>query len=401
MEQDGEHRASGAVGHRVADGPGHALDHRSHRLQMAGVGGERELHVVAARRLVLADRAEVVLDVARALGAGRVELALELAEDLRVRLADHVGEHVQTAPVRHAEHDVAHARVARARAERVEHGHERLRPFEAEALLPQVLRVQEPLERLGRVEPLEDAVLLLRRHRFLGALDPLLDPLLLVGLLDVHVLDADGARVRVAQDAEDVAQRQHLARQAADTEVADRELAVEVPDGEVVVRDVELGVRLGRATPERVEVGDEVPADAVHVDERVDLHDLLVLGGRVGEPAAVLVPAGGLVRHRQAGEHVVVELVLPEQQLVDAPQELPALGAGDDPVVVGVGERGHLAHRELRQCGGVGALELGGVPDAADADDEALAGHQAGHRVHRADHARVGDGRRGTGEVVG
>ena len=41
------------------------------------------------------------------------------------------------------------------------------------------------------------------------AFDPLLDPLLLIGLLDVHVLDADRARVRVAQHAEDVAERHH------------------------------------------------------------------------------------------------------------------------------------------------------------------------------------------------
>ena len=49
----------------------------------------------------------------------------------------------------------------------------------------------------------------------------------------------------------------------------------------------------------------------------------------------------------EAREHVVVEAVVAEQQLVDPPQELAALGAGDDAVVVGVGERGDLAHAEL------------------------------------------------------
>ena len=93
------------------------------------------------------------------------------------------------------------------------------------------------------------------------------------------------------------------------------------------MRDVELGVRVRLAAPERIEVGDEVTAHAVHVDEGVHLHDLLVLRGRVGEAAAVVVPARRLVRHGEAREHVVVELVLPEQQVVDAPQELTALGA--------------------------------------------------------------------------
>ena len=153
----------GVVGDGVALGARHALDHGVDGLEVARVGGERERDLVAVGRLVLADRAEVVLHVARALRARRVELALELAEDLRVRLADHVGEHVEPAAVRHAEHDVAHARVGGLGAERVEHRDERLGAFEAEALLPEVLRVQEALERLGRVEPLEDAVLLRRR----------------------------------------------------------------------------------------------------------------------------------------------------------------------------------------------------------------------------------------------
>ncbi len=111
VQQHREHRATGAVGDGVADGARHALDHRADRLEVARVGGEREQHLVAVGRLVLADRAEVVLHVAGALRARRVELTLELAEDLRVRLADHVGEHVEPTAVRHAEHDVAHARV--------------------------------------------------------------------------------------------------------------------------------------------------------------------------------------------------------------------------------------------------------------------------------------------------
>ncbi len=305
---------------------------------------------MALGRLVLADRAEVVLHVAGALRARRVELALELAEDRGVRLADHVGEHVEPAAVGHAEHDVAHAGVGGEGAQRVEHRHERLGPLEAEPLLPEVLRVQEALERLGRVQPLEDPVLLRRGDERVRHLDLLLEPLLLVVLLDVHVLDAHGAGVRVAQHAEDVAQRHDLAGEASGAEVADRELAVEVPDREVVVRDVELGVGVGRPSAERIEVGDQVTAHPVHVDQGVHLHDLLVLGGGIGEAAAVLEPTGGLVGDGQAREHVVVEVVLAEQQLVDPAQELAALRAGDDAVVVGVGERGDLAHRRAARA---------------------------------------------------
>ena len=71
---------------------------------------------------------------------------------------------------------------------------------------PDVLRGEELLERLGGVEPLEDVALLVGRRAVVDALDLLLDPALLLRLLDVHVLDADRAAVGVAQDAEDVAE---------------------------------------------------------------------------------------------------------------------------------------------------------------------------------------------------
>ena len=344
VHEDRQHGEAIGVGGGVAERTRHALHHGVDRLEVAGVGGERERDVVAGGREVLAGGPEVVLHVAGALGARRVELALEFAEHLRVRLAHDARQHVEAPAVRHAQHHVGHARVGRFGAERVEHGNEGLGTFEAEPLLPEVLGVQEPLERLGRVEPFEDSQLLGggddRRH----ALDACLDPLLLVGLLDVHVLDADRARVRVSQDPEDLAQRQARTGREPRPERAHRELAVEVPDREVVVRDVELGVGVRFAPAERIEVRDEVAAHAVHVHEGVHLHDLLELRRRVGERAAVGVPPGGLVRHRQAREQVVEEPVGAEQEVVDAAEELAALRAGDDAVVVGVGERRDLAH---------------------------------------------------------
>ena len=50
---------------------------------------------------------------------------------------------------------------------------------------------------------------------------------------------------------------------------------------------------------------------------------------------------------------------------------------------------------------GIGALVLGRVPDRADAEDEALARHQARDRVDGADRPRIGDRPGGPGEVVG
>src|SRR5690606_32037952 len=107
-----------------------------------------------------------------------------------------------------------------------------LAALEAEALLPDELRLQEGLERLGLVELEQDPQLLLARGLDVRLLDPLLDPPALLGVLDVHVLDADGAAVGVTQGAEDVAQLHEPAAVAA--EGAGGELAVEVPQRQPV-----------------------------------------------------------------------------------------------------------------------------------------------------------------------
>ena len=86
----------------------------------------------------------------------------------------------------------------------------------------------------------------------------------------MHVLDAEGPAVGVAQGVEDLVQGGHvLAGQP-----VGHELAGQVPDGQPVVERVELGMEVGRLGVQRVEVGDEMAADPVHVDQGLDV-DLL------------------------------------------------------------------------------------------------------------------------------
>ena len=140
--------------------------------------------------------------------------------------------------VGHAHDRAVEPVVGRRLEDGVEDGDQALAALDAEALLADPLGAEELLEGLGGVEPVEDVALVLDVERLLAlALDLLLDPVLLVQVLDVHVLDADGAAVGVAQHPQDLAEdRLVLAPQA-----AGEELAVEVPDGEPVGRGVELG----------------------------------------------------------------------------------------------------------------------------------------------------------------
>ena len=137
---------------------------------------------------------------------------------------------------------------------------------------------------LDRMYFCSSGVRLLVRH-----LDPLLQPGTLLGLGDVHVLDADRAAVRVAQHAEHVAQLHPLLA----GEPADGELAVEVPQGEAVGEHVEVGVA-ALAVVQRVGVGHQVPAGAVGVDQLDDPRGLV--DRAVGQ---VLHPAHRLVGHPQ------------------------------------------------------------------------------------------------------
>jgi hypothetical protein len=105
-------------------------------------------------------------------------------------------------------------------------------------------------------------------------------------------------------------------------------------------------------------------------------------------------------RNPQRLEDLVVEAVLAEQQQVDAAQEVPRLGALDDPVVVSRGERHRLADGQPGH-GLVGRALVGGrVLHRADPHDAALPGHQPRHRVLGADRARVRQADRRAREVL-
>ena len=154
MDQERQPRVRAGRIDLVLPGPDHAEHDRVDRLQVARVGGQLDLDV--GPRLAdtyLPTGTEVVLHVARPLDRRRVDVALELAEDLVVALADDVGQHVQPAAVGHADDGAVEVGVGGGRQDPVQDGRSPTRPLQTEALRADVLGGQEPLERLGGVEP--------------------------------------------------------------------------------------------------------------------------------------------------------------------------------------------------------------------------------------------------------
>ena len=153
---------------------GAALHHRVHDLEVARVGRQRHGDRLAARQLVGARGAVVVLHVAGAAlghrGIGiEVLLALELHQDRLVGAADRVREHVQPAAVRHAEHHLAGACTRGAVHHLVEHRHDHVQALDRELLLPEEGLVQVALERLHLGQPLEQSALVLAPRAARGA----------------------------------------------------------------------------------------------------------------------------------------------------------------------------------------------------------------------------------------
>ena len=260
-------RRVGAQG--VELGADDAEQHRVDGLEVRRVGGQVDLGRLAAIGREDALCSQVVLDVAGALnGAGRGR-PVELAEDLGVRLTRQVGKHIEAAAVGHADAHLVDAGARGGRQDRVHEGDERFAALEGEPLLAHVLGLQERLEGLRGVEAAEDAQVLLAGGLGVAVLEPLLEPRALLAIGDVHVFDTDGAAVRVAQSAEHLA---HLPAMLA-REAGGRVGAVEVPQGQAVRLHVEVGVP-ARARAQRVDVGHEVPARAIGVDQFGDASGL-------------------------------------------------------------------------------------------------------------------------------
>ncbi len=210
VHEHGQHAVVVDVAEPILLGARHALGDRVDRFEVTRVRGERD-------RRSTRPMSEVNLPVAptwyftspEPCGTFGSSSPSNSRKICSYDLPTHVREHVEPAAVRHAHHDLFDTGVGGRVEQEVEHRDQRLAAFEAESLLAEELGVQEALERFGAVEVAERMRRLSSGVIARARLRLVLDPRLLIGLLDVHVLDADGARVRVAQHAENVAQLHH------------------------------------------------------------------------------------------------------------------------------------------------------------------------------------------------
>ncbi|MCY1222428.1 hypothetical protein D9M72_345210 [compost metagenome] len=232
-------------------GLGRAFDHRVDDFQVRRVERQRQVDRAAFGRDI-AREALVVLDVT---GRQVVDvLAFEFGEQVGGHLAQGVDQHVQAAAVGHADHDFLHALDAGLVDQLVHRDDEAFAAFEREALLADVLGVQEALQAFSRCQAVQDVLLLFQREHRLGTrgFQALLPPALLRLVAHVHEFETDGAAVGFAQVVEQLAQAHRL---LAKVRIAGIEDDVEVSFGKTVERGVQI--RQGRTllALERVQVG--------------------------------------------------------------------------------------------------------------------------------------------------
>ncbi len=347
VDEDRDRAASLGVVEHLLLGTDVSLDDRVDRLEVAGVERQRHMDVATGRGLIVVGVTEVVLDVAVPLRLGRHRPLLELGQQVLVRFAEHVGQDVQPAAMSHPHHDLVDTRGRRLLDDRRQRRDERRSALQRKPFRDRESPVNCLLERVGGQELTQDRALLLGRQPGIVAigLHARLQPLALIGVGYVHVLDADRPAVSRLQGLQKLGQRPFLQSFVGGTLDDLIEIGLAEP---------ELGQRQDRmfawSALQRVEIGNQVTELAIGVDQTVATQmRRLGVGNTLGDGAA------GGQDHRSAvgsvlGAHpVALPLVTGEEERPSGIdrlrifQKLPV----ERVYVVGIGpqdrvERGHL-----------------------------------------------------------
>ena len=182
------------------------------------------------------------------------------------------------------------------------------------------------------------------------ALDALLDPELLVGILDVHVFHTDGAGIGFANAPNDLAQGCRLEAE----HIVDEDRPVEIVVREPIRLVIELRVIFAFLKPERIELCDEMTAHAIGTNEHdrakcVELGAANLGGGRCRSGMAVSL-LGALRGLGKAGL---------DAQLARRPACPTQLALNTAGVVVQAAEELHPARIHARRIFKIAGVKLG------------------------------------------
>src|SRR5215471_2659638 len=232
---------------------------------MRWIRGQRQMNVVAVE-FAIRRRTEVIFDIPGTFdGVGRRRTALEFVENGTVRLRHHMGENIEPAAMSHAESDVLHAESAAALDDLLERRNHGFPAVEPEPLGSGELEVAELLEPLGFDQLVENRPLALAREGDLlvGSFDALLNPALLLGIGNVHELDAERLAIGAPKDGHDLSQRTEFKPKDTIKEY----LAVEIRIAEAVSARLEFLCVFFRFEAERIEICMEMAAHAIGADK--------------------------------------------------------------------------------------------------------------------------------------
>ncbi len=155
----------------------------------------------------------------------------------------------------------------------------------------------------------------------------------------------------------------------------------------------------GRWRAQRIDVGDQVPSLAPRVIRRATA--ACFMGSRIDHRRGGLVrlPTEGADGNIQVRENAVVEAVFAFQQRLQPRQEQARLRALDHAMIVGAGDRHHLAQAQRGAHVFRHAAIFGRIIDRAGGDDRALSRHQARNRADGAHGSGIGERNGGAFEI--